>query len=383
MLVVGETPVNKSRVANLFARKSAATTFTTADKVADLKDAAFDDVVYFGANPGTVAKLFPKVGVRRSVQPGPVRRQVWPRGRVTGRSRSLRRHPRHRHDRLRPGGRRWRPFPPRRKSVPNDKINVIGAAGPMGTMHVIRDLCQGVPGVTVFAGDLSDERLADASEAGRHRWPRRTSSRCARTIRPRTNSPSSSITSSSWRRCRRWWSQAVAGGRPAGHHQHLRRHPGRQVTAELDLDAYIAKQLYFIGTSGSTLDDMKLVLAKVVGAPARHQSLRRRRVRAGWRDRRHPGGGKKPDARQNPRLSVLPRTEADAVDGAGWQAPAATTVAGTNQAEEALVKQSPKTEHEHESPEQSRHRYRWRARTRPGHFPAAGPRRLPRWSLPT
>ena len=42
----------------------------------------------------------------------------------------------------------------------NDKINIIGAAGPMGTMHVIRDLCQGVPGVTVFAGDLSDERLA-------------------------------------------------------------------------------------------------------------------------------------------------------------------------------------------------------------------------------
>jgi hypothetical protein len=36
------------------------------------------------------------------------------------------------------------------------------------------------------------------------------------------------------------------------------------VTAELDLDAYIAKQLYFIGTSGSTLDDMKLVLAKVL-----------------------------------------------------------------------------------------------------------------------
>ncbi len=43
---------------------------------------------------------------------------------------------------------------------PNDKINIIGAAGPMGTMHVIRDLCQGVPGVTIFAGDLSDERLA-------------------------------------------------------------------------------------------------------------------------------------------------------------------------------------------------------------------------------
>ena len=35
-------------------------------------------------------------------------------------------------------------------------------------------------------------------------------------------------------------------------------------TAPLDLDAYIDKRLYFIGTSGSTLDDLKLVLRKVV-----------------------------------------------------------------------------------------------------------------------
>ena len=35
------------------------------------------------------------------------------------------------------------------------------------------------------------------------------------------------------------------------------------VTGEIDLDAYIEKQLYFIGTSGSTLDDMKLMLSKV------------------------------------------------------------------------------------------------------------------------
>jgi D-arabinose 1-dehydrogenase-like Zn-dependent alcohol dehydrogenase len=35
------------------------------------------------------------------------------------------------------------------------------------------------------------------------------------------------------------------------------------VTGEIDLDAYIEKQCYFIGTSGSTLDDMKAVLKKV------------------------------------------------------------------------------------------------------------------------
>src|SRR5207249_10192833 len=51
-------------------------------------------------------------------------------------------------------------IPPTAEIRPNDKINIIGAAGPMGTMHVIRDLCQGVPGVTVYAGDLSPERLA-------------------------------------------------------------------------------------------------------------------------------------------------------------------------------------------------------------------------------
>ena len=34
------------------------------------------------------------------------------------------------------------------------------------------------------------------------------------------------------------------------------------VTARVDLDAYIEKRLYFIGTSGSVLEDMKQVLAK-------------------------------------------------------------------------------------------------------------------------
>ena len=35
------------------------------------------------------------------------------------------------------------------------------------------------------------------------------------------------------------------------------------VSAMIDLDEYIEKHLYFIGTSGSVLDDMKNVLAKV------------------------------------------------------------------------------------------------------------------------
>ena len=101
MLVVGETLVDKSRVWSL-PGKPKTTTFTTADKIAELKDAAFDDVIYFGANAETVEKLFPKVARRRLVQHRPRRRQVWPPGRVASRPRSLRRHPRHRHHRLGP-----------------------------------------------------------------------------------------------------------------------------------------------------------------------------------------------------------------------------------------------------------------------------------------
>ena len=40
-----------------------------------------------------------------------------------------------------------------------NKINVVGAGGPMGMMHVIRNICQGVEGVSVFAGDLDEARL--------------------------------------------------------------------------------------------------------------------------------------------------------------------------------------------------------------------------------
>ena len=35
------------------------------------------------------------------------------------------------------------------------------------------------------------------------------------------------------------------------------------VSGKIDIDSYIEKQLYFIGTSGSTLEDMKRMLAKV------------------------------------------------------------------------------------------------------------------------
>jgi threonine dehydrogenase-like Zn-dependent dehydrogenase len=263
MLVVEETPVEPARLANLFARygRPARTTWKRAAEVAALSDAGFDDVVYFGADADTVARLFPKVGVRglfNIVQCGgkfgrAVTSQI---GRVhyggirligtTGADPAA----------------AMESIPPTAELRPNDRINIVGAAGPMGTMHVLRALCQGVPGVSVFAGDLSDERLAvlqklAAPLAREHGLSLRPYNPARDKLAEQFDyivlmAPVPALVA-----------QAVPSAAPRAMINIFAGIPAH-VAAELDLDAYIAKQLYFIGTSGSTLEDMKLVLAKVV-----------------------------------------------------------------------------------------------------------------------
>jgi threonine dehydrogenase-like Zn-dependent dehydrogenase len=263
MLVVGETPVEASQLANLFGRygRPADITWAVPGQIAQLKDAGFDDVVYLGASAETVARLFPKVGVRgllNLVQCGgrfgrPVVSQV---GRVhyggirligaTGSDPAA----------------SMASIPATAEIRPHDKINIIGAAGPMGTMHVLRDLCQGVPNVAVFGSDLSDERLAmlqklAAPLAQKNKLTFRPYNPAKEQLAEQFDyivlmAPVPALVV-----------QAVAAAAPRAIVNIFAGIPGH-VTAELDLDAYIAKGLYFIGTSGSTLDDMKLVLAKVV-----------------------------------------------------------------------------------------------------------------------
>ena len=42
---------------------------------------------------------------------------------------------------------------------PNEKVLIVGAAGPMGQMHVIRSLCTPVEGISVVGTDVDDARL--------------------------------------------------------------------------------------------------------------------------------------------------------------------------------------------------------------------------------
>jgi D-arabinose 1-dehydrogenase-like Zn-dependent alcohol dehydrogenase len=144
---------------------------------------------------------------------------------------------------------------------PNDKINIIGAAGPMGTMHVIRDLCQGVPNVTIFAGDLSDERLGALRKlseplAQKNKLTLKTYNPSKDKLTEKFNyivlmAPVPALVA-----------QAVKDAEPRAIINIFAGIPADK-TGEIDLDAYIEKQCYFIGTSGSTLDDLKAVLKKV------------------------------------------------------------------------------------------------------------------------
>jgi threonine dehydrogenase-like Zn-dependent dehydrogenase len=260
MLVVGETPVDKSRVPKLLG-KPEATTFTTADKVAELKNAAYDDVIYFGSNPGTVEILFPKLavsGLLNIVQCDgkfgrPVVSQV---GRVhyggirvigtTGSDPAA----------------AMATIPATAEIRAGDKINIIGAAGPMGTMHVIRDLCQGVPGVTVFAGDLSDERLAVLQKLAEPLAKKNNL-----TLRPYNPSKDKLADKFNYivlmAPVPALVVQAVKDAAPKAIINIFAGIPAYK-NADIDLDTYVEKQLYFIGTSGSVLEDMKQVLAKVV-----------------------------------------------------------------------------------------------------------------------
>jgi threonine dehydrogenase-like Zn-dependent dehydrogenase len=260
MLVVGESPVDQARVQHL-PGKPAEITVTTADKVDGLKNAAFDDVVYFGSNASTVEKLFPKVGVSglfNIVQCGgkfgrPVVSQV---GRVH-------------YGGIRVIGTTGSDPAASMKSIPasaeiraNDKINIIGAGGPMGTMHVIRDLCQGVPGVTVFAGDLSDERLAVLDKiAGPLAQKNKVTLRCYNPSKDKLADKFDYVVLMA--PVPVLVTQAVPSAADRAIINIFAGIPADK-NADIDLDAYIEKQLYFIGTSGSVLDDMKQVLAKVV-----------------------------------------------------------------------------------------------------------------------
>ncbi len=227
---------------------------------AELPDEYFDDIVFFGGDAGLLEQVFPKLakgGLINLVQAGarfgrpvstPVGKIHYGNQRVTGTP----------DDDPEAGYAR---IPATGEIREGDRINVIGAGGPMGTMHVIRNLCQGVPGVEVLGGDLSDERLAaltalagplaEANGLTFTAYNPKTSPPAGPFDYIATMAPVPPLVAQAVLDAAEGGIINIFAGIPAG------------VDHPMDLDTYVARGLYFIGTSGSDLNDMKIVLNKV------------------------------------------------------------------------------------------------------------------------
>ena len=260
LLAVADAPIPAGMPESLPGRPARVET-RSAQQLADVPDASFDDVVYFGSKPETAEALFAKLasgGLMNIVQGGgrfgrpvvvPVGRIHYGGIRITGTAAS---DPR--------AG--LSAIPANAEIRSGDRVNIIGAAGPMGSMHVIRALSEGVANLKVFAGDLAEDRLKALRELAE---PLARQNRVDLTV---YNS-----------------STAVAGGRfsyivlmvpraelvvqaiaSADDHAIINLFAGipAETKAAIDLDSCIERQIYFVGTSGSVLADMKRVLAKVV-----------------------------------------------------------------------------------------------------------------------
>ena len=230
-----------------------------APNVQELPDAAYDDIIYFGCDPKIAEMLFLKVAAKGILNVvlcgrrfgGPV---IAPIGRfhyggirlvgTTDADPAVSMEIIPKGDEIRPG----------------DRINVIGAGGPMGMMHVIRNICQGVEGVSVFGSDVDETRLAMltriAAPLAEKNAVQYTSYNPAREKLDvafdyaALMAPVPALAAAAVHDAAERGLINVFAGIPA------------TVTGELDVDEYIRKRLYFIGTSGSTLDDMKRMLEK-------------------------------------------------------------------------------------------------------------------------
>ena len=142
-----------------------------------------------------------------------------------------------------------------------DRVAVIGAAGPMGLMHVVRTVASGLPGIELTAVDIDDARLghlagiATPIAAERGVATSFVNSRTA-TLEPGFTYialmvPAPPLVAQAVELAGDGARINVFAGFAAG------------TRAAIDLNTLIDKRCYLSGTSGSGIPDMKAVLAKL------------------------------------------------------------------------------------------------------------------------
>jgi len=143
-----------------------------------------------------------------------------------------------------------------------DRIAIVGAAGPMGFMHVIRALTMGIPGLSVDAIDIDDARLAHlaaiagplAREAGLD----------VRFLNSRSDPPPNGAYDDVGVMVPAppLVLQAIAMAAPRAR---VNLFAGFAVgtRATIDLTDLITRGIFLLGTSGSEIRDMQAVLARL------------------------------------------------------------------------------------------------------------------------
>ncbi|MDR3691453.1 MAG: alcohol dehydrogenase catalytic domain-containing protein [Fimbriimonas sp.] len=232
------------------------------NRVSDLTEVAdesYDDIVYFGHDAATIEILNDKLAKGAVIN-------VVLGGKKIGKPVTVG------VGRIHYGGTRWvgttgtdplasyAMIPKNGEIRPNDRILIAGAGGPMGQMHVIRDLSAGLHGVAVVATDVDENRLQTVARKveaiGKSGPSFSTSDSRALPADEKFTyfalmAPIPVLVEDSIQRSKPGAIVNIFAGIPAPV-----KHP-------LDLDTLIERQVFLFGTSGSEPQDMRAVLAKV------------------------------------------------------------------------------------------------------------------------
>jgi threonine dehydrogenase-like Zn-dependent dehydrogenase len=263
LLLVADPPLAPGQYPNLPVEnkgKPATIQSIASSSAAALKNESFDDIVYFGADKATIEILNDKLAPRGLMN-------IVLGGKTIGAKCNIG------VGRVHYGMTRWigttsqdaaasyKVVPANTEIRPNDTIIVIGAGGPMGQMHIIRNICSGIPGISQVGTDMDDPRLESLQrKAGALAEANKTPLKLVNTAKTKISEKFS------------YWAlmapvaalvqDAIAGSTPGAIINIFAGIPA-PTKHEIDLDTYIANKLYMFGTSGSVIEDMRIVLRKV------------------------------------------------------------------------------------------------------------------------
>lgn len=231
-----------------------------ADSTAALPNEQFDDILYFGADKATIETLNDKlaaggimnivlggakIGAPASIGVGRVHYGLTRWIGTTGDN----------------AADSYKTIPATGEVRQGDSVLVIGAAGPMGQMHVIRVISAGVVDLSIVGTDFDDQRLDGLN----HKAAPLANERKVKLalVNPQKNpvtekfsyialmAPVAPLVAQAVKDSKDNALINIFAGIPA------------PVKQEIDLDTYIARRCFMFGTSGSRLEDMKIVLRKV------------------------------------------------------------------------------------------------------------------------